>query len=163
MFCSNCGKEANGNFCSNCGAKIVNDIDTITINNDVVIVNGYSINMEEVANMYGNNKIAAIKYLTDTTGAKLREAKEVVDKFYNEKQINDKQKIKERIANNRESAVACCPKCGSTSLSASKKGFGIGKAVIGAWSVGAIGLTAGNIGAKKVRVTCLNCGNQFKL
>jgi hypothetical protein len=56
--------------------------------------------------------------------------------------------------------VAYCPKCLSTSLSAHKKGFGIGKAVIGA-AFAPIGLVAGNIGAKKVRVTCLKCGHQF--
>ncbi len=43
----------------------------------------------------------------------------------------------------------------------SEKGFGIGKAVAGATIAGGIGLVAGNLGAKKVRVTCLNCGKQF--
>lgn len=63
---------------------------------------------------------------------------------------------------NKQQGIACCPKCGSTSLSADKKGFGIGKAVIGAQLIGnPIGLVAGNLGAKKVRVTCLNCGKQF--
>lgn len=57
--------------------------------------------------------------------------------------------------------VAHCPKCGSTSLTGNKKGFGVGKAVVGAVLTGGIGLAAGNIGAKKVRVTCLNCGKQF--
>lgn len=31
----------------------------------------------------------------------------------------------------QENGIACCPKCGSTSLTANKKGFGVGKAVIG--------------------------------
>jgi len=72
-----------------------------------------------------------------------------------------KAKAKNRIIENKENGVACCPKCGSTSLSAHKKGFGIGKAVIGGALTGGIGLIAGNIGAKKIRVTCLNCGKQF--
>ena len=54
-----------------------------------------------------------------------------------------------------------CPKCGSTSISADKKGFGVGKAVVGAAVAGPIGLVAGNMGAKKVRITCLNCGHQW--
>lgn len=58
-------------------------------------------------------------------------------------------------------SMARCPKCGSASLSGHKKGFGVGKAVIGAFAFGPLGLVAGNIGAKKVRVTCLNCGKQF--
>lgn len=57
--------------------------------------------------------------------------------------------------------LAYCPKCLSTSLSSNKKGFGIGKAVVGAALTGGIGLMAGNIGAKKVRITCLKCGHQF--
>lgn len=60
-----------------------------------------------------------------------------------------------------EQGVAYCPKCLSTSLSGNKKGFGIGKAIIGVAATGGIGLIAGNIGAKKVRVTCLKCGYQF--
>ena len=54
-----------------------------------------------------------------------------------------------------------CPKCGSTSITANQKGFGVGKAVVGAAIAGPIGLAAGNVGAKKVRITCLNCGYQW--
>jgi predicted RNA-binding Zn-ribbon protein involved in translation (DUF1610 family) len=60
-------------------------------------------------------------------------------------------------------SMAKCPRCGSTSLSGNKKGFGIGKAVIGAALVGPLGLVAGNVGAKKVQVTCLKCGKKFKV
>lgn len=60
-------------------------------------------------------------------------------------------------------AQAKCPKCGSVSLSGSKQGFGIGKAVVGAALVGGIGLVAGGIGSNKTVVTCLNCGYKFKL
>lgn len=58
-------------------------------------------------------------------------------------------------------SMARCPRCGCTSLSGNKKGFGIGKAVIGAAIAGPIGLVAGNIHAKKVRVTCIRCGKTF--
>ncbi len=61
----------------------------------------------------------------------------------------------------RASAPVKCPRCGSTQISADKKGFGIGKAVVGAAIAGPIGLVGGNIGAKKVRITCLKCGNQW--
>lgn len=56
----------------------------------------------------------------------------------------------------------CCPKCGSTQLSANKKGVGLGKAAVGAIAVGPLGLVAGGIGKNKVLITCLNCGKQFK-
>lgn len=57
--------------------------------------------------------------------------------------------------------VPKCSRCGSTSITANQKGFGIGKAVVGAAIAGPLGLVAGNAGAKKVRVTCLNCGHQW--
>lgn len=67
-------------------------------------------------------------------------------------------------------AMAKCPKCGSTSLSSQKKGYGVVKGGLGGLAggmlgpVGAVvGLGAGNIGRKKVWVTCLNCGHRFKL
>ena len=54
-----------------------------------------------------------------------------------------------------------CPKCGSTQITASKKGFSGKKAVAGAVLTGGIGLLAGTIGSNKVRITCLACGNVF--
>lgn len=70
--------------------------------------------------------------------------------------------IRERIQAAEAAGEAYCPKCGSTSLTANKKGYGIGKGVIGAAVAGPIGLAAGNLGRQKVLVTCLNCGYQFK-
>ena len=55
-----------------------------------------------------------------------------------------------------------CPKCNSTQLSADKKGFGLGKALVGGVLTGGVGLLAGFLGSKKVLVTCLKCGNQWK-
>jgi len=48
-----------------------------------------------------------------------------------------------------------CAKCGSTSLSANKQGFGVGKAYF-------FGLLAGAINSNKVIVTCLKCGHKWK-
>ena len=49
-----------------------------------------------------------------------------------------------------------CPNCGSSQLTANKKGFGAGKAV-----TGGIGLLAGFIGSGNVKVTCLKCGRKW--
>ena len=54
-----------------------------------------------------------------------------------------------------------CPKCGSTSLQAVNKGVSVGKAAIGAFLVGPIGLLAGGIGMHNTMVMCMNCGNRF--
>lgn len=55
-----------------------------------------------------------------------------------------------------------CPKCGSSQLSANNKGFGVGKAIVGGVALGGIGLLGGFIGSSKVKITCLQCGHQWK-
>lgn len=56
-----------------------------------------------------------------------------------------------------------CPVCGSEQLSASKRGFDIGKAIIGDALTGdpLFSLLAGGIGKDKVVITCLKCGHKF--
>ena len=80
---------------------------------------------------------------------------------YTDFKAKEEQEAQEARQREEESKVVKCPKCGSKDLSANKKGFGIGKAVVGHALVGGIGLVAGNIGAKKIRITCLNCGHEF--
>lgn len=75
---------------------------------------------------------------------------------------SQKEQAKQRIKENRSAGIACCPKCGSTSLSANKKGFSLGKAAAGAFVAGPVGLVGGTMGANKLEVTCLNCGHKFK-
>lgn len=55
-----------------------------------------------------------------------------------------------------------CPKCGSTQITANKKGFSGTKAAAGVIIAGGIGLAAGGIGSNKIIITCLKCGHQFK-
>lgn len=54
-----------------------------------------------------------------------------------------------------------CPKCGSDQISANQQGYGWVKGLIGG-AVAPRGLLAGFIGSRKVIVTCLNCGKQWK-
>ena len=72
------------------------------------------------------------------------------------------ENLSRKVASNKKDNVARCPKCGSTSLTGNKKGYGIGKGVVGAVALGPLGLIAGNIGKNKIKVTCLNCGHQWK-
>ncbi len=51
------------------------------------------------------------------------------------------------IAENKSKGIACCPKCGSTSIQAVTKGFG---------------LFRGFIGSGKIENYCLNCGHKWK-
>jgi len=66
------------------------------------------------------------------------------------------------VEKNKSEGLAYCPKCKSTSITAGNKGFGLGKAAVGGVLLGPVGLLGGAIGSKKIKVTCLNCGYQFK-
>lgn len=177
-FCSNCGSPLNGGkFCSECGTPAAETTQTnmtqpMPVTSDSSIDNAL---LESLFAETGASKIVMCKRYAHEKGIDLVTAKSIVDSFMNTKtfvqkmsagqsmmQSNTKRgQAKQRIAENKANGVACCPKCGSTSLTANKKGFGVGKAVVGAALTGGIGLVAGNIGAKKVRITCLNCGHQF--
>jgi hypothetical protein len=72
---------------------------------------------------------------------------------------------------NKETGQLACPKCGCTTLSDQKKGYGVVKGSLGALALGAvtgglgavIGLGAGNIGRGKVVVKCMHCGHKWKV
>ncbi|WP_085832892.1 ribosomal protein L7/L12 [Clostridium merdae] len=133
------------------------------------------LNISEIASMFGKDKIKAIKYVRYKTGCELKEAKAFIDHGYAtmnhspaqvpETTVEASKSLskKDRIKENKANGVACCPKCGSTSLSANKKGFGVGKAAVGVFTVGVLGAAAGGIGSGKVVVTCLNCGHRWKV
>lgn len=58
--------------------------------------------------------------------------------------------------------IITCPRCGSSQITANKKGFSGKKAVAGAVLTGGIGLLAGTLGSNKVVLTCLACGRKFR-
>ena len=55
-----------------------------------------------------------------------------------------------------------CPKCGSTQISANKKGFQLTRAAGATYLFGPLGIVAGFLGSNAVIVTCLKCGNQWE-
>lgn len=59
------------------------------------------------------------------------------------------------------SSTVKCPRCGSTSVTTQKKGFGVGKAAAGVLAVGLAGALAGGIGANKAVNVCQKCGHKW--
>lgn len=68
----------------------------------------------------------------------------------------------QKARNGANEVQVCCPKCGSTQLTAQKQGFGLAKAAVGGVLTGGVGLLAGFLGSRGVRVTCLKCGHSWK-
>ena len=67
-----------------------------------------------------------------------------------------------RLERERFESMAKCPRCGSTSLSGGKRGFGMGKAAVGLAVAGPVGLLAGGVGMQGAQVTYMKCGYRYK-
>ncbi|MCC0634236.1 zinc ribbon domain-containing protein [Clostridioides sp. ZZV15-6388] len=177
IFCSGCGAKClkESKFCSQCGTKIFdikNAGESMTEEKEYDLK---GVDLQHVMQETSFIKASSIRRLKELTGIDLEDCRKILEepyrKYYNENSdiLEEKRKKEDDISKIRRAKeekiekekIARCPKCGSTSLTAHKKGFGIGKAITGATIAGGIGFVAGNIGAKKVRVTCLNCGKQF--
>lgn len=62
---------------------------------------------------------------------------------------------------NKKTGQLACPKCGCTTLSMQKKGFGLLKGAAGVAVAGPVGAVAAGIGKNKVKVTCVHCGYRW--
>jgi len=100
-------------------------------------------------------------------GVSKEEGRKIVEmNIKNEKykyHINEPEQRIRKPIKSIDNENVCCPKCGSTQLTANKKGFSLGKALVGGVVLVPIaGVATGMIGKNKIIITCLNCGKQFK-
>ncbi len=77
--------------------------------------------------------------------------------------ITKKGQIKEKVKKNKADGIACCPKCGSTSIGYSTKKLSLGRAVLGGAALGSTGAILGGLSSKQGVVKCLNCGHAWKI
>lgn len=186
MFCSRCGKKAieGSDFCSSCGNRLSEETPVSSdIKPDKIReINGISVNIDEIIRTHGRNNVAMADELKKKTGISDKEANRIAGIAFRNRGIKpldffearaakadldrpkeiEKLELEQLRQEAKDSKKAArCPRCKSTSLSAHKKGFGIGKAVVGTAIAGPLGLVAGNLGSKKIRVTCMKCGKQF--
>lgn len=180
-FCSKCGAKLNDNI-SVASNHSVNDPPKSIYR---ATVNGQEVDLLTIVGKYGCDSPGVYKHLKQKYGISREQAEELLAPYvlmkatnsprksifselvkssYEQAQIDASKKSAEKEHRKEldDSGQVYCPKCLSTSISADKKGFGIGKAVIGAAAFGGIGLAAGNIGSKKVICTCLKCGYKWK-
>lgn len=150
MFCTQCGKEnaSDSAFCGYCGHQFSSYMGTDgRLTKADMDLAYYRANLQ-----MQQQSLALQQQQIEAERMKLEEQRRQT--ALQEQQL--------KIQHKQYSAMAKCPRCGSTSLSGNKKGYGVGKGVVGAAALGPIGLVAGNIGAKKVVVTCMKCGHKFR-
>ncbi len=146
MFCTKCGKEnrADSAFCGYCGNPFTSFVADKPETGELT--------KTDMDLAYYKTNLQMQQQALQMQQQELEEAR---------KQTKQ-QRQQLRLQRKQYDEMMKCPRCGSTSLSGNKKGYGVGKGVVGAAIFGPLGLVAGNIGSGKVMVTCMKCGYKFK-
>ncbi len=146
MFCTKCGKEnrADSAFCGYCGNPFTAFVADRPENGQLT--------KTDMDLAYYKANLHMQQQALHMQQQELEEAQRQTEQQRQQLQLQQKQ----------YDEMMKCPRCGSTSLSGNKKGYGIGKGVVGATIFGPLGLIAGNIGSGKVVITCMKCGHKFK-
>lgn len=97
------------------------------------------------------------KHLNKTGGIYCTECLEIVKKSV---QTQTRTQI-QRKSTPKEPEPVRCPKCRSQDLTAGGKKLSIGRGLAGSALFGPVGAIVGATTSKKVKITCLNCGNSW--
>jgi hypothetical protein len=176
MFCTKCGKKINDtdSFCGNCGNK----------HQDNTSKTPEKVDSKELVTDNCNDcdtKKVQI-YVGSLMKDNYRGSKKICISCFNGKCPVCKKSLKNNKAiacsdcmsswnPNRDNRVLQkdsttrnkikCPQCRSSQLTNNKKGFGLGKALVGGILTGGIGLLGGFIGSQKLELGCLKCGHRW--
>ena len=108
---------------------------------------------------------SGLKDVTDKgvelAGNKMEQKKEEMQEKKEQKK-EEQLELQERIKQMDKDGTVYCPKCYSPNLSANKRGFKFGRALVGGVLTLGVGVLAGAAGKNKVEVTCLKCGHKWK-
>jgi len=96
MFCSGCGKEANGKFCCHCGAalqqpNVINKVDSKEVEEAKHDLNG--IDLDSLLKDCGYSKTKAVVKLNEATGLSLKECQAALNEPYR-KYVGSNSKFK---------------------------------------------------------------------
>lgn len=158
--CPECGKEISDKApqCIHCGFPISSNTPTQNINSDYCSINGTPVNLKQIIDsiscvenrkQFDSFKKQVNKYvsLNDSNSAALFMIiikHGIPESFYNGDNFsNSKYNISKRKFGN----VPICPKCGSTSVATTNKGYS---------------LLTGFLGSGKAINICQSCGYKFK-
>lgn len=146
MFCTKCGKEnrSDSAFCGYCGNPFTSFVADRPEPGELT--------KTDMDLAYYKANLQIQQQALHIQQQELEEAQRQTEQQRQQLQLQQKQYDK----------MMKCPRCGSTSLSGNKKGYGIGKGIVGAAILGPLGLVAENIGSGKVVITCMKCGHKFR-
>lgn len=134
----------------------INGVFQLTIRNKKVITLGYP-------PKFKNEGYEAYVYIKENFGT---EEDKVIRKSISGIDVEQSvfSDIKSKIKKTKEEEkVVRCPKCKGAQITAHKKGFGLGKAVVGTVTFGLLaGAGFGAVGKNKIYLSCMHCGHQWK-
>lgn len=145
IFCTKCGKEnrATSKFCGYCGNPFTSFV------------------TERAENRNMTKEDMDLAYYKASLQMQQQELQMKQQELEEARRQSEQQERQLQLQQQQYNSMMKCPRCGSTSLSGNKKGYGVGKGLVGAALFGPFGLVAGNLGAGKVKVTCMKCGYKF--
>jgi len=88
---------------------------------------------------------------------------EAKQRIWTNSKSGQKQQVESRVENAKAQGLACCPKCGYTSITFVNKRLSIGRALIGNAIAGGKGAVLGGLSSKAGNNKCLNCGFSWKI
>ena len=99
----------------------------------------------------------------------IKDTNDTQDEFLNRIDIEKIKPQKQIYNENKKRGIACCPKCGSTSITTTNKKLSATRGIVGG-AVGslinplgtAVGAVAGGLSSKKIYNVCMNCRHKWK-